>query len=115
MVSWAICPALDPTRPAGLSSAIVQDELRERLGFGGVTITDALEAGSLQAYGTSDQRAVLAAGAGMDLILCSSRGVSQGQTASSGLQSAYSSGALAAPGFQTAVRRVVDLRMSLGG
>ena len=31
MVSWAIYPALDPDRPAGLSSRIVQNELRKRL------------------------------------------------------------------------------------
>jgi beta-N-acetylhexosaminidase len=44
MVSWAVYPALDPGRPAGLSPTIVGGELRQRLGFKGVTITDALEA-----------------------------------------------------------------------
>jgi beta-N-acetylhexosaminidase len=45
MVSWAVYPALDRARPAGLSSAVVQGELRGRLGYRGVSITDALEAG----------------------------------------------------------------------
>ena len=52
MVSWALYPALDPGLPAGMSSAIVQGELRQRLGFKGVTVTDALEAGALRAFGT---------------------------------------------------------------
>ena len=41
LVSWAIYPALDPARLAGLSLTIVGGELRQRLGFTGVTITDA--------------------------------------------------------------------------
>ena len=72
MVSWAVYPALSP-RPAGFSSIVVVQELRDRLGFKGVTVTDALNAGALDAYGSFGRRAVLAAGAGMDLILCSGR------------------------------------------
>ncbi len=41
MLNWATYPAVDPGRPAGLSSRIVSGELRTRLGFKGVTITDA--------------------------------------------------------------------------
>lgn len=69
MTSWAVYPALDPRTPAGLSAKIVQGELRRRLGFRGVTITDALGAGALAQYGAIGARAVLAAEAGNDLIL----------------------------------------------
>ncbi|MEK8145178.1 glycoside hydrolase family 3 N-terminal domain-containing protein [Streptomyces sp. M10(2022)] len=79
MFSWAIYPALDAIRPAGLSPTVV-GELRDRLGFKGVTITDALEAGALEEYGSVAERAVTAAAAGMDLILCSARDFSQGTT-----------------------------------
>ncbi|WP_188780640.1 glycoside hydrolase family 3 N-terminal domain-containing protein [Marmoricola endophyticus] len=79
MGSWAIYPALDADRPAGLSSRWLRGELRGRLRFGGVTITDALEAGSLSAYGDDGQRAVLAAEAGMDMLLASGRDVEQGR------------------------------------
>jgi beta-N-acetylhexosaminidase len=113
MVSWAIYPALDPSHPAGLSSAVVQGELRERLGFTGVTITDALEAGALAAYGTPGQRAVDAAQAGMDLILCSSGSVSQGEDATSALAAALQSGQLDASTFNAAVDRVSALRSNL--
>jgi beta-N-acetylhexosaminidase len=70
MVSWATYPALDRTRPAGLSSRVIRGELRGRLGFAGVTISDSLDSRSLTRYGTVGNRAVLAARAGIDLILC---------------------------------------------
>ncbi|KAJ1684754.1 hypothetical protein LUZ63_020025 [Rhynchospora breviuscula] len=79
MGSWAVYPALDAERPAGLSARWLRGELRGRLRFRGVTITDALEAGSLAAYGDDGQRAVLAAEAGMDLLLASGRDVEQGR------------------------------------
>src|SRR5262249_52362285 len=40
MLSWAVYPAIQ-ARPAGLSPKVVQGELRNRLKFTGVTITDA--------------------------------------------------------------------------
>jgi beta-N-acetylhexosaminidase len=114
MASWAVYPALDPGIPAGLSSAIVQGELRERLGFQGVTITDAIEAGGLQMFGTIPQRAVQAARAGMDLILYGVADVSQGEQLSQGLESAYLNGTLNNAAFRAPVQRVIQLRLSLG-
>jgi beta-N-acetylhexosaminidase len=114
MVSWAVYPALDPGRPAGLSSTIVGGELRQRLGFKGVTITDALEAGALRAYGSFQNRALLAAEAGMDLILCSQQNVSEGEQAAAGLENGYRDGQLARPAFNAALDRVLALRAALG-
>jgi beta-N-acetylhexosaminidase len=115
MVSWAVYPALDPGRPAGLSPAIVGGELRQRLGFTGVTITDALEAGALRAYGSFGHRALLAAGAGMDLILCSQQDVAEGEQAAAGLEAGYRDGRLGQPAFLAALQRVLALRASLAG
>jgi len=115
MVSWAVYPALDPGRPAGLSPAIVGGELRQRLGFTGVTITDALEAGALRAYGTFGHRALLAAEAGMDLILCSQQDVGEGEQAAAGLEAGYGDGQLGQPAFLAALHRVLALRASLAG
>ncbi len=112
MASWAVYPALDPNRPAGLSPTIIQQELRGRLGFTGVTVTDAIGAGALGAYGTTGQRAVLAARAGMDLILASAS-TSQGDDAVAGLADALQSGALDQAGFTAAMQRVTALRESL--
>jgi beta-N-acetylhexosaminidase len=110
MVSWAIYPALDATYPAGLSSTVVQSELRSRLGYQGVTITDALEAGALTKFGSDEQRAVLAAQAGMDLLLCSAQDVTQGQSVTSALASALDSGRLNSATFNAAIGRVNALR-----
>ncbi|MGA8115293.1 MAG: glycoside hydrolase family 3 N-terminal domain-containing protein, partial [Actinocatenispora sp.] len=112
MTSWAVYPALDPDRPAGLSSTIVQGELRDRLGFTGVTITDAIGAGALNAFGATGQRAVLAAEAGMDLILASAS-TGQGDDAVDGLTDALQSGQLDQAAFTAAVQRVTALRESL--
>jgi beta-N-acetylhexosaminidase len=113
MVSWAVYPALDPTRPAGLSPVVVGGELRDRLGFKGVTITDALEAGALAAYGTYQNRARLAAKAGMDLILCSVQDVTEGEQAMAGLEQGYQDGQLSKATFTAALQRVIALRASL--
>ncbi|MGH3276492.1 MAG: glycoside hydrolase family 3 N-terminal domain-containing protein [Streptosporangiaceae bacterium] len=113
MVSWAVYPALDPARPAGLSATIVQGELRGRLGFAGVTITDAMEAGALKPYGPIPGRALLAAQAGMDLMLCSAQSVAEGTQCLAGLRGGYSSGTLPRPVFLAAAARVIALRASL--
>ncbi|HEY0936786.1 MAG TPA: glycoside hydrolase family 3 N-terminal domain-containing protein [Trebonia sp.] len=113
MVSWALYPALDARRPAGLSPVVIQQELRGRNKFTGVTVTDALEAGALHAFGTTAQRAVAAASAGMDLILCSARDASQGATATAALASALARGQLNPAAFTAAVNRVTALRAGL--
>ncbi|GHH82339.1 hypothetical protein GCM10018793_41920 [Streptomyces sulfonofaciens] len=113
MLSWAVYPALDARLPAGLSPTVVQQELRGRLGFRGVTITDALEAGALRNFGGSPERAVRAAGAGMDLLLCSARDVAQGEGAVTALAAALQDGTLDAAAFQAAVQRVTALRDGL--
>jgi beta-N-acetylhexosaminidase len=48
------------------------DELRERVGFGGVTVTDSLGTRSATRLGTPEQRALRAARAGNDLLLFAS-------------------------------------------
>jgi len=113
MVSWATYIALDRSRPAGLSPIVIDQELRGRNGFTGVTITDALEAGALSAYGGTSQRAVAAGAAGMDLILCSARDVGQGETATTALANAYTSGQLDRTAFTDSVDRVTALRSTL--
>jgi beta-N-acetylhexosaminidase len=96
-----------------LSSAVVQGELRGHLGYQGVTITDAIEAGALTSFGSYGQRAVLAAQAGMDLPLCSAQDVTQGQAVTSALASALDSGQLNPSAFNAAVQRVTALRNTL--
>ena len=113
MASWAIYPALDAAHPAGLSSAVIHGELRGRLGYQGVTITDAIEAGALAAFGSYGQRAVLAAQAGMDLLLCSAQDPAQGQAVVAALAGALDSAQLDAAAFDAAAQRVTALRNGL--
>jgi beta-N-acetylhexosaminidase len=113
MVSWATYPVLDAHRPAGLSSAVVQGELRQRLGFRGVTVTDAMDAGALSGFGTIASRAVLAAQAGMDLLLYSGGTVSQGTSGLNALATALGNGQLNQAAFDSAVQRVMTLRSGL--
>ncbi|MFG3531059.1 glycoside hydrolase family 3 N-terminal domain-containing protein [Streptomyces sp. NPDC047917] len=112
MLSWAVYRALDADRPAGLSPTVV-GELRNRLGFPGVTITDALEAGALRDYGGTAERAVLAAAAGMDLILCSARDAAQGEEAVTALGEALAAGTLDGAAFDAGAGRVNALRGNL--
>lgn len=115
MTSWAVYPALDPQYPSGLSKSWVQGELRGRLGFQGVTITDALEAGALQAFGDMSSRAVLASQAGMDVILASARNVTQGEAAVNGLAAALRDGTLSHQAFAHATDRILALRRKIAG
>src|SRR6201996_2363467 len=113
MASWAVYPALDPNLPSGLSPAIIEGELRRRLRFPGVTITDALEAGAIAGFGTPAQCGVLAARAGMDVLLCSARDVSEGQDTVTALADALQHRGLDPGQFSLALQRVLALRARL--
>jgi beta-glucosidase-like glycosyl hydrolase len=69
MTAHVVYPALDPGKPATFSRPIVQDVLRERLGFRGVVITDALEMQGAAAGRTPAEAGLAALGAGCDLLL----------------------------------------------
>jgi beta-N-acetylhexosaminidase len=113
MVSWAKYPNLGSARPADLSSIIVQGQLRRRLGFTGVTITDAIGAGALRSIGSIQNRSLLAAEAGMQLILSAAQSVPEGQNALAGLQSGLNSGALSSSTFHVTVTQILTLRSTL--
>ena len=113
MVSWAVYPALDARLPpacrppssarscaAGTRSPASPSPMRWR-------------PERLSAFGPTGQRAVTAAGAGMDLILCSARDASQGEAATAALAGALGSGQLDPAAFNAAVNRVTALRAGL--
>ena len=70
MISSAIYPAFSQ-KPASLSRSIAVGELRSRLGFRGVSATDALGSAAVKAVGGSTRAALAAAKAGTDLLLFS--------------------------------------------
>jgi beta-N-acetylhexosaminidase len=119
MVSWATYPALDRTFPAGLSAPVIQGELRGRLGFHGVTISDGLAAGALAPFGTIPDRGLEAALAGDDLILCSATSPAlntpnEGISVARALKRAMSAREVARANVERSVARVLALRAQVG-
>ena len=69
MTAHVVYPALDRERPATFSRAIVHDLLRERMGYAGIAVTDALEMkGAAEGRSAADSGR-LALEAGCDLLL----------------------------------------------
>ncbi len=67
MTSHVVLPALDPTLPATLSPRVL-GLLRDRLGFHGVVVTDALDMAGASAGRGIPEAAVLSIAAGADLL-----------------------------------------------
>lgn len=111
MLSTAIYPALSP-QPAALSRAIAHGELRDRIGFEGVSITDALDTVAVRAFGGTAKVARAAARAGADLLLYTSP--TEAARAHRTLLRALRSGTLSRPSFEEAASRVLRLRHALG-
>jgi beta-N-acetylhexosaminidase len=69
MTSHALYPALDPENPATLSHAILNNLLREKLGYKGLIITDDLEMGAITGKQDVAQGALNSFCAGADILL----------------------------------------------
>jgi beta-N-acetylhexosaminidase len=110
MLSTAVYPAFSK-RPAAFTRSIVTGELRNRLGFEGVTITDALETPAVEHFGTTEKAAVAGARAGADLLLYAKLG--SAHTAWRALAEKLRSGALDRAEFEQAAQRVLRLRSEL--
>jgi beta-N-acetylhexosaminidase len=110
MLSTAIYPALSP-RPAAFSPAIATGELRRRLGFAGVSITDALETVAVRDFGGPAKAGVAAAAAGADLLLFTDLG--SAERAGRALAARLRSGGFDRDPFEAAAQRVLDLRREL--
>jgi beta-N-acetylhexosaminidase len=111
MLSSAIYPALSGV-PAVLSPRVVQRELREGLRFGGVAISDDLEAPAFAAYGGASGAAVRATRAGVDLLLFA-RTYEGAARATAALARAIRAGQLDRDALDASLQRVLALRGSL--
>jgi beta-N-acetylhexosaminidase len=110
MLSTAIYPALSPN-PAAFSRAIASGELRARLGFAGVSITDALDTVAVRAFGGPAKAGVAAARAGSDLLLYTD--LAPAEEAWRALVAKLRAGALDRDEFEASAQRVLDLRREL--
>ena len=107
MVTTAAFPAYDPSAaPAAFSSPVSQTLLRGRLGFSGVSITDAL--GVPTGHAERDA-GVLAAEAGNDVLLYTDSAPGE----LSALESALASGRLTRAAALASYRRILALKQRL--
>jgi len=110
MLSTATYSALSPD-PAALARPIATGELRERLGFEGVSITDALDTPAVRSFGDTAKVAIAAARAGTDLLLFTN--LSTAETAHRALAAALRTNSLNRAEFEASAQRVLGLRASL--
>jgi beta-N-acetylhexosaminidase len=110
MISSAIYPAFSD-KPAAFTGAIAGDELRRRLGFDGVSITDALETASTDAFGGPVGAARRAARAGTDLLLFAQLG--SARAAAKPLKRLLRRDERTRRSFADSVQRVLALRSDL--
>ncbi|HEY7256901.1 MAG TPA: glycoside hydrolase family 3 N-terminal domain-containing protein [Solirubrobacterales bacterium] len=112
MLSTAIYPAFSG-RPAAFTRSIVTGELRGRLGFEGVSITDALESVAVRAFGGAAKAGLAGAAAGVDLLLYTDPGAARAghRALSRGLASHH----LSRAAFEQSVGRILRLRHGLSG
>lgn len=69
MVGHCLYTELDHDLPASLSPRIIQDVIRDEIGFTGLLMSDDLSMGALSSYGNVAERAVLCLEAGCDIAL----------------------------------------------
>jgi beta-N-acetylhexosaminidase len=109
MISNAAYPALGVREPAVLSRAVVENELRRRVGFRGVVISDSLEARAVRHV---PDLAAKAARAGVDLLVYPTT-----EAASSAAYRALLAAARAHPswqrGLEESARRIRGLKAAL--
>jgi beta-N-acetylhexosaminidase len=110
MTSHPVYPALDPSEvPATFSRRLVEDCLRDELGFAGTIVSDDLEMGAITEICPVGEAAVQAAMAGHDLLLVCHTPDAQ-RAAARALLEAARAGTLPAPALEAAAARVRCLR-----
>jgi beta-N-acetylhexosaminidase len=111
LVGHLAFPAMDPSgRPATISRRLNFMQLRKRLGFQGVVITDALNMGGITSWGTPGEIAVDTIWAGSDMLLMTPQPV----VAIHAIVSAVAQGQISTGRLDMSVYRVLKLKQTLG-
>lgn len=111
MTAHLALPLIDPTkRPATLSKPIVGGILRERLGFKGIIMTDAMRMQGVTDQFSTEEAAVLAIEAGVDVVLVPPD-IAKAQ---SGVLAAAKSGRIIVQRIDESVRRILAAKSWLG-
>ncbi|MCU0464926.1 MAG: beta-N-acetylhexosaminidase [Anaerolineae bacterium] len=109
MTTHTIYSALDAQHPATLSGVVVMQMLRDRLGYDGVVVSDCMEMKAIADNYGSAESAILAAQAGLDMILISHTRERQAE-AFDALLAAVESGRVPLKRVEEAVGRVQALK-----
>lgn len=110
MIGHLVFAAVDPGVPATYSRAVVTGELRERLGFTGVIVTDALDMAGADVAEGPGAASVRALAAGVDQILMPPR---PGDCIDAVI-AALDAGVLSRDELRASARRILRLKHSLG-
>ena len=111
MLSTAIYPTFSD-RPAAFARPIATTELRGRLGFEGVSVTDALGTVAVQDFGGPAKAGLAAVRAGTDLLLFND--LPQAESAWRALVAKLRNHKLPRSQFEQSAQRVLDLRARMG-
>ena len=93
----------NPGIPATFSGYLLQDVLRDTLGFKGIIITDSLEMGAITKYYTSEETAVKSVLAGVDMLLMPNNFTE----AYNGMVKAVKSGKISVKRIDESVKRIL--------
>ena len=109
MVSHNVMESVDSTYPASLSKKVITGELRDKLEFSGIVITDDLAMDAVKSYVTEGSAAVLAINAGNDMII-----TSDFETMFKEVLKAVNSGIIEQETINNAVRRIIAWKHAYG-
>ena len=109
MVSHNVMESVDSTYPASLSKKVITGELRDKLNFSGIVITDDLAMSAVKSYVTEGSAAVLAINAGNDMII-----TSDFETMFKEVLKAVNSGIIEQETINNAVRRIIAWKHAYG-
>lgn len=112
MTAHIYLPALEPTPnlPATLSPRVVSQLLREKMGFRGLIVTDAMGMGGVTRLFDTAEAAVKAVQAGVDMILLPP----QPEVALKAVVEAVRQGEISEARINASVRRILEAKASLG-
>ena len=111
MVTHIKYPAYDKENPASISPAIIQDLLREQLGYTGLVVTDDLEMGAVSKYFTYEDLGREAIKAGVDILLVCHTYEYQDQVFN-GVLKAVQKGEISESRINESVERILTYKLS---
>lgn len=114
MMAHMALPNIDPTGvPSTYSKVVIQDNLRDRMGYGGLVITDDLEMAGASSDDDRGEHAIRAFLAGNDMIMLAGVGAHQKQAFTKFL-AAVKSGRISEARLRESVERVLEYKIKMG-